>query len=762
MKNYDIINHVRGESIFIDDMIQPEGTLFAYVFTSSIAHGKILNLDLTEAKESEGVKKIFTHHDIPGQNQIGNIIQDETLLAEDEVEYIGEPIALVIADNYLNAKKAANKIKIDYEGLAIITEARDAARKGKLIVPPVIFSAGSTFDAFKKCDYVIEDRVDIGGQEHLYLETQACLAIPSEADRLKVFSSTQSPTAVQRVIARILGIPMNNIEVDVLRLGGGFGGKEDQATCWAALASLAAYKIKQSVKLVLTRHDDMFMTGKRHPYSADFKIGLNKELKILSYEVKYYQNAGAFADLSTAILERTLFHTTNSYFIPNVKAIGYSCKTNLPPNTAFRGFGGPQAMFTIEAAIHKVATAIGVAPYLIQENNLIKENDYFYYGQQAKNVNAVKCWQEAKSIYDIQECEKQIDKFNSQNKLYKKGLAVMPICFGISFTSSFLNQASALVHIYTDGSVSISTAAVEMGQGVNEKMREVASRTLGINSKRIKIESTNTTRVANTSPTAASSAADLNGNAVKIACENLLERIFNQVKNFYDIDSEASVKIDNEYLIADNTKLELTWDEIISNCYLNRISLSSQAYYATPDIFFDRKLNQGNPFAYHVYGIAIVTTTLDVLRGTYKFDSVKIIHDYGKSLNEKIDLGQIEGGLLQGIGWMTLEELIQNDDGKLISNSLSTYKIPDIQFIPADVKINCLTDSENSYGTFNSKAIGEPPLMYGIGAFFAIANAIKACDLSIPIIYHAPFTPEKVLLTLVKSNKKKQAQGNID
>ena len=748
MKNSDIISHVKGESIFVDDMVLPEGTLHAAVFTSSVAHAKILRLDITKALVHKGVRNIFIAKDIPGLNQIGNIIQDEALLAESEVEYIGEPIALVVADDSKSAREALKKIMIEYQELPVITDPREAAQKGRLIIPPVVFSCGNIHDAFSESKFIAEDHVEIGGQEHLYLETQSCIVIPTESNGLKVYSSTQSPTAVQRVIARVLGLSMNQVEVDVLRLGGGFGGKEDQATSWATLAALASFITKKPVKLVLSRHEDLFMTGKRHPYSADFKIGLDSNYKILAYEVRFYQNAGAFADLSTAILERTMFHTTNSYYIPNVHAIGYSCKTNLPPNTAFRGFGGPQGMFVIESAIHKAANQIGIPAYIIQEKNLIKEGEYFYYGQEAKKVNASKCWHQAKKLYSFENKIMEVEKFNAQKSIFKKGISMMPICFGISFTTSLLNQASALVHIYTDGSVSISTAAVEMGQGVNEKMKNIASKTLGININRIKIESTNTTRVANTSPTAASSAADLNGNAVFLACKNLMERISSHVISEYQLDDKSNFKVIDENIFINGKQFGLSWEELISNCYVNRISLSSQAYYATPNIYFDRKTNQGSPFAYHVYGTAIITVTIDTLRGTYEFDSVEILHDYGKSLDEKIDLGQIEGGLLQGLGWMTIEELIQDTSGKLVSNTLSTYKVPDIQFTPKKISVNFLEDSQNEYGPFNSKAIGEPPLMYSIGAYFAIANAVHSVNHNINMPYNAPFTPEKLLLTI--------------
>lgn len=753
MKNNDIIKHVKGESVFLDDFPAPEGTLFAAVFPSPIAHGKIKSLNFTEALSFEGVVAIFTSEDIPGVNQIGNIIADETLLAKDTVEYIGEPIAIIVAENKNIAKKAASMIKTEFEELPVITDPREAFAKGSLIVPPVTFNSGNVNVAFAECDIIVEDRVDVGGQEHLYLETQGSLAVPVEGGGIKIYSSTQGPTAVQRATSKVLGIPMHKIEVDVLRLGGGFGGKEDQATPWAAMAALAALKLNKPVKLILDRKDDLMMTGKRHPYSADFKIGLKNDGKILAYEVTFYQNAGACADLSTAILERTLFHTTNSYFIPNVKATGISCKTNLPPNTAFRGFGGPQGMFVMEAAIWKAAEKLNLQPYEIQEKNLLKEKDAFYYGQIAERANAAECWNEAKSLYTFEEKLAQVKEFNSNNRLYKKGVALMPICFGISFTSSFLNQASALVHIYTDGSVGISTAAVEMGQGVNEKIRTVAANVLSIDIDRIKIESTNTTRVANTSPTAASSAADLNGNAVLSACKSLVERLKNVAADILNESNTGSIEIKEEIIYHNGKATKITWNELINKAYFSRVSLTQQSYYATPDIFFDREKNKGRPFAYHVYGTAVCTATVDCLRGIYKIDSVEVVHDFGKSLHPQVDLGQVEGALVQGIGWLTVEDLSQNEKGILLSNSLSAYKIPDIYAAPEEIKVRFLENSGNSYGPFNSKAIGEPPFMYGIGAYFALVNAIKAFNNN-DFELKAPLTPERTLLSLMKNRER--------
>jgi len=621
-------------------------------------------------------------------------------------------------------------------------------------MPPRIFSFGNVEETWDKCDVVIEGRVESGGQEHLYLETQGSIAIPEEGGKIKLISATQSPTAVQRTAARILGVEMNNIEVDVLRLGGAFGGKEDQATHWAVMSALAAHKLGKPVKLVLNRMDDIRMTGKRHPYSSDYKIGLTSEGKILAFEATYFQNAGAFADLSPAILDRTLFHATNSYYIPNVKTTGISCKTNLPPNTAFRGFGGPQGKFVIEAAIYKAAEKMRLDASEIQKKNLFKNGNSFYYGQPVENSHAERCWIKAEEKYNVDHLKRDVKNFNKNNYQFKKGIALMPICFGISFTNALLNQASALVHIYTDGSIGVSTAAVEMGQGVNEKIKIAVSKTLSVSKERIRIETTNTTRVANTSATAASSGADLNGNAAVIASKNILDRLLKVAAEELKVSDINFLELKDEVIFNEGKKTTLVWDELIKLTYQKRISLSSQAFYATPDIHFDRETNKGRPFAYHVYGTGITIVTLDCLRGTYTIDSVKVIHDFGKSLDPVIDLGQAEGGIAQGIGWLTVEEVKHSDEGKLLSNSLSTYKIPDIYAAPKEIEVHFLENSENKYGPSNSKAIGEPPLMYGIGAYFAILNAMKAFRSEKEFEISAPITPEKVLMSLYNKIEK--------
>lgn len=746
MKNIDSSNHLRGQSIYLDDIPLLTGTLFAVAFDSPIAHGVITKLDLTEALDSEGVVRIFTAKDIPGENQIGGIIPDEPLIADHHVHFCGIPVALVVAESDELARMAVKKIKVEISPLPIITDPREAQQKGELIVQPRTFTLGNSADAFENCMHVFEGKADSNGQEHLYIETQGAYTVPMENGAIKIYSSTQGPTAVQRACAKVLGLPMHMLEVDVTRLGGGFGGKEDQANTWAALCAMATYHLKRPVKYSLHRMEDMRMTGKRHPYSSDYKIGLDKDLKIVAYEATFYQNAGAAADLSPAVMERTLFHCTNSYFVPNVKATAYSCRTNLPPNTAFRGFGGPQGMFVIESAIAHAADELGIHPSEIQKRNLIRTGDEYPYGQIAVS-EATECWEKAEKLFDFEKAKKDVAKFNSENHLYKKGIAVMPISFGISFTKTLMNQARSLVHVYTDGSVNISTGAVEMGQGVNTKILQVAAQVFSIDPDSIRVNSTNTFRIANTSPSAASATADLNGRATQIACEAILNRLKNVAAIELNVAAEK-ISLKDQCVLIDGIKSAMDWKQLVMAAFLRRVSLSEHGHYATPEIHFDPKKEKGHPFAYHVYGSAIVTATIDCLRGTYEFDSVNVVHDFGSSMNVIIDRGQVEGGIVQGIGWMTMEEVIFDKEGRLRSNALSTYKVPDVYSVPKEINLDFLQTSKDNLAIFRSKAVGEPPLMYGIGAFFALREAIKSFNPEVKTAFDSPMTPEKVLMAL--------------
>ncbi|WP_407277400.1 molybdopterin cofactor-binding domain-containing protein [Tenacibaculum maritimum] len=750
MKNIDSFTHVRGTSLFVDDLMLRQDALIGLCFDSPKAHGKIKNVNYTKAEALDGVVKIFTYKDILGENQIGGIIPDEPLWAEDEVHFWGQPIAFIVAESEAIAKQARALIEIDIEELPVITTAKEAKEKEHFINAPRSFKLGNSDKAFSDCEYVFEGETFSNGQEHLYLETQGCYAIPQENGTIKLISSTQGPTAVQKTAAKVLGIPMHKIEVDVIRLGGGFGGKEDQATPWAVMAAVAVQHLNRPIKYMLNRHDDLRMTGKRHPYTSFYKIGLTKDLKVKAFEVSFLQNSGAAADLSPAIAERTLFHATNSYFIPNVSSTVYSCKTNLPPNTAFRGFGGPQGMFVIESAIANAADKIGVSKIQIQEANLLSENDEFSYGQIATQVEAKNTWFTAKEKFNLEKLTQDVTAFNQKNKHYKKGISLMPITFGISFTNTPMNHARALVHIYQDGSVGISTGAVEMGQSVNTKMLQVAQSIMGISPNKIKLETTNTTRVANTSPTAASSTADLNGKAVEMACNALIERL-TQVAAQILSSKKETITFQNDAILVAGEKTTLSWEALIAEAMLQRVALSENAHYATPIIHFDKTKEKGHPFAYHVYGTAITCVTVDCLRGTYEVDAVKIVHDFGISMNLGIDIGQIEGALAQGIGWMTMEEIAYNKEGKLLSNALSTYKVPDIFSAPKTVEIIPVVTKGNDMAIQKSKAVGEPPLMYGIGTYFAIQQAVKAFNSKHTLKFHAPFTPEKVLMALYET-----------
>ncbi len=746
MTNLDSHSHVRGESVYLDDIPIVQGTLYACVFDSPIAHGKLKSVDTSRAQNSEGVIRTITAADLIGENQIGGIVPDEPLLAEAEVHFAGQPIVIVVAETEDLAHRAAKKITAEIDELPPITDPRVAAANGDLIVPPKQFIMGDVEVAFADCEHVFEGRAEINGQEHLYIETQGAYAVPTENGGLRVYSSTQGPTAVQRTVCRVTGLAMHQVEVDVQRLGGGFGGKEDQANAWAGICAVAAQLTKRPVKYALHRMEDMRMTGKRHPYSADYKIGLDRDLKIVAYQAVFYQNAGAACDLSPPVLERTLFHCTNSYFIPNVTATAFCCRTNLPPNTAFRGFGGPQGMFVIESAIAHAAEQLGVSAADIQRKNLIDDGDEFPYGQKAES-DAITSWTQADEAYRFAELQKEAEEFNASQKYLRKGIAMMPVCFGISFTKTPMNQARSLVHVYTDGSVAVSTGAVEMGQGVNTKMAQVAARMFGLPIEKVKVHTTNTLRIANTSPTAASAAADLNGKATQMACEAIRGRLLDIATTLVEAETAADLSLSDGFVYRNGEKTSLDWQTLALEAHLQRVSLSEHSHYATPGISFDWGTAKGHPFAYHVFGTAIVGVTVDCLRGRYEVDYVKCCHDFGTSMNTAVDLGQVEGGIVQGLGWMMMEELVYDADGRLRSNALSTYKVPDIYSVPKDISVVALETDRENLAIFNSKAVGEPPLMYGIGAYFAFRNAVRAFSECSPP-FEAPFTPEKVLMNL--------------
>ena len=750
MKHCDSVLHVAGQSDYVDDVPSPVGMLHGAFFGSPVAHGLIESLDTSKAKETPGVVAVLTYDDIPGDGMIGAIVADEPLLAYRETCFHGQPIVLVIAETVEAARDGVKACQIEIEALPPITCPREAFEKDRIHQELRTFEKGSVDEAWEKCERIVSGSVDLGGQEHLYLETNRARAIPKEDDQILLYSSTQSPSNVQKEVASVLGLPMHKIEVDVKRLGGGFGGKEDQATHWACHAAFACHLLKRPVQIVLSRVDDMRMTGKRHPYKQDYKIGLDAAGNILAYDVFHYQNSGAFMDLSNPVLERTCLHSTNAYAIPNVRISAVPCRTNLPSNTAFRGFGGPQGMFALEAAIDAAAKRIGMPAWKIQEKNLAGKGYVFHYGQELEDNRLKRTWDEAVQTFDVAGAEERIEQFNAKSRFLKKGFALMPVCFGISFTKTFLNQGSSLVHVYTDGSVAVSTGGIEMGQGVSSNMIEICSRTFGIPTSLIKSNSSNTSRIANISPSAASATTDLNGNATLIACRKILDGMKRVAAKELDCDP-SSISIEAANTLKDGVETGLGWKELVTKTYLSRIPLMAHGFYTPPNIEFDGVKGHGRPFHYYTYGACYIEATVDCLRGVYEIDAARLTHDLGRGIIPSVDLGQVEGGLAQGIGWVTLEELKFSDDGRLLSNALSNYKCPDGDFLPDDMDTRFLENADNPGGPLGSKAVGEPPFMYGIGAFFAIRNAIHAFS-PVPIEETTcPLTPEQALNLLYPS-----------
>lgn len=757
MRHCDSELHVTGRSEYTDDVSPPDGLLHGVLFGSPIAHGQIRNLDTSAAQAMKGVRGVFTYDDIPGEKIIGVVVQDEPLFAFEEVMYIGHPLALIVADSVENARKALKGCTVEIDPLPVTVCPREAYEAGDVLQEVRIFEKGDVESVWDQCDFIVEGKVDLAGQDHLYLETNRARAVPVEDGQIKVFSSTQSPTAAQKWVAAVLGVPMHKVEVDVKRLGGGFGGKEDQATHWACMSAMAAVALNRPVQIVLNRVEDMVMTGKRHPYKQDFKMGLSKDGKILAFDVAHFQNSGAYVDLSPPVLERTVLHATNGYAIPHVKILAAACRTHLPPNTAYRGFGGPQGMFPLEAAIYKAAMVMEVTPEWIQGKNLISDGYKFHYGQILSECRMQRTWDEANEAFDFSAVRKRVDDYNQSHRGSKKGYAAMPVCFGISFTKTFLNQGSSLVHVYTDGSVSVTTGGIEMGQGVSSNMIAIVARTFGISHDLVRCNSTNTSRIANISPSAASATSDLNGNATINACNEILSGMKEVAAQELSANPN-DIFIKEGVVHLNESPSDLVWEQLVFKTYFSRVQLMAHGFYTPPGLHYDYTKENNHPFHYYTYGTCLIETTVDCLRGNYTIDSAKLVHDLGRGIIRSVDLGQVEGGMTQGIGWVTLEDLAYNDDGRLLSHALSTYKAPDGDFMPDDIEVKFLTNADNPGGPLGSKAVGEPPFMYGIGAYFAIQRAIDAFRLKIPDEVVSPMTPERVLLSLYDADSVKTAQ----
>ena len=756
--------HVTGEAIYIDDMQVSDQLLHGKVMYSPHAHAKVVSYDLGKAQDIEGVRAILTYKDIPGPNQMGPVIHDEVVLAEDEVIFIGQAIFLIAADNEEIAEAAARTISIEYEILPHVVTIEDAMESGRLVQPQRKIENGDVDNAKRDAVNTLKGELKIGAQEQWYLETQVALARPGEGDELKVYSSTQHPSETQALIAEVLHIPKMEVEVEIRRMGGAFGGKETQANHTAIWASLLARATGKPVKICLNRDDDQIMTGKRHRFLLKYEAGYSDDGIISYMDVEQNTDAGSSTDLTMAILERAMMHADNTYYVPNIRIIGNAWFTNLPSNTAFRGFGGPQGMIVIEEIIDRIARILGKDAKQIRKLNFygIEDRNETPYGQIVENTLVHTLCDQLERTSEYEKRREEIDAFNSGSEFIKRGMAMTPVKFGISFTTSFLNQAGALVHIYKDGTVLVNHGGTEMGQGLHTKMKMVAASELGLDSNKVKVNATSTAKVPNTSATAASSGADLNGMAVKNAIDKLKVRIatsiceeFNKAEGCESKPESIEFR-DGQILDIENTERKIDFEEAIMKVYLNQVSLSATGYYRTPDIHFNRETGKGHPYFYYAYSMAVTEVEVDMLTGYYTNLRTDILHDVGNSLNTRLDIGQIEGGYVQGVGWCTTEECKWDDKGNLLNHSPDTYKIPNIQDIPKDFRVSLLEGHPNGAKTIRrSKAVGEPPLMAAFSCWFAIKDAVSAIgNHTLEPDFSLPATNEVILLSAEKIRSK--------
>lgn len=757
------IKHVTGESIYINDMPVSDQLLYGKVVFSKHAHAEILKLDISEALKVIGVHAILTAKDIPGTNQMGPIIHDEPCLAEGEVIFIGQAIAVIAAKTEAAAHEAEKLIRIDYNPLEATLDIETAIQKNQILAERFI-SRGNADAALKNSLHVLKGELRTGAQEHWYLETQTALAIPGEGKEMLLYSSTQNPTETQAIVAKVLGTNRNDVEVEVKRMGGAFGGKETQGNHVAAWAALLANATKRPVKIHLFRDDDQIMTGKRHRFLSRYEIGFDAIGRILAYKIELNADAGSSTDLSRAILERAMLHSDNAYFIPDVSITGKAWKTNLPSNTAFRGFGGPQGMAVIENAIDRIARMLHKDPVLIRYLNFYQHEDKNLtpYGAKVENNRLSLLYDKLIISSEYFERRQEIDLFNNKNEFYKKGLALTPVKFGISFTTAFLNQAGALVNIYTDGTVLVNHGGTEMGQGLHTKILQIASAELGINADKIKVCATNTSKVPNTSPTAASASTDLNGMAVKNAIDTLKARLAGvtmiEFEKLYPGDKTQveNIIIENNFIFdMANPERKIAFEQIVKTAHQQQVSLSSTGYYKTPGVHFDRATGQGSPFYYYAFGMAVSEVMIDVLTGRHILLRSDILHDVGDSINPEIDKGQIEGGFIQGVGWVTTEEMKWDKSGNQLTHSPDTYKIPTVNDIPKVFRVQILGNTPNSGTIRRSKAVGEPPLMLAFSVWLAIKDAISAVgNHTLEPDFELPATYEVILLSAEKLKKK--------
>ena len=737
--------HVSGAAAYIDDIREPQGTLHLAPGLSPATRGRIKTLDLTKVRAAPGVVAVLTAADVPGHNNTSHAFNDDPLIADGVVVFRGQVIFVVVARTRDEARRAARLAQVEIEEETPILTIEDALEADAKVLADYDFRVGDPAQAIAQAPNQLAGMLRIGGQEHFYLEGQAAFAMPGEAGEMLVHSSTQDPTLMQSVVAGVLGMPNAFVTVETRRMGGGFGGKESQASQTGALAALAAHVTGQPCKFRLDRDDDFIITGKRHDFRADWRVGFDAAGRIAGYDVALNARCGCSVDLSPGVVDRAMFHAANAYHLPTANVLGRRLFTNTVSNTAFRGFGGPQGMMAIERAMDAVAHATGLDPLDVRKANLYRPGaDVTPYGQTVDDPDVLAgLIDKLEASSDYRARRAQIAAWNMANPIIKRGLALTPLQFGISFTLIHMNQAGALVHVYEDGSVHLNHGGTEMGQGLFTKVAQVVAEEFGIPLDWVRITATNTAKVPNASPTAASAGSDLNGMAAQAAAREIKSRMIACAAEHYHVPADQIRLREGMAIIGNDT---IPFPQLAKLCRQNRVQLSHAGFYKTPEIHWDRAARRGNPFLYFAYGAACAEVAIDILTGENKVTRVDILHDAGRSLNPALDIGQIEGGFVQGMGWLTTEELVFDGKGRLATHAPSTYKIPVASDVPADFRVALLDEPNRAATIYRSKAVGEPPLMLAISVYSAMLDALHSIAPGKEVSLDAPATPERILM----------------
>jgi xanthine dehydrogenase large subunit len=740
--------HVTGTATYIDDIPEIKGTLHAAPILSNVAHGKLNGVDASAALAMPGVRAVVLARDIPGDPILATFVHDEPIFAKDEVNYVGQVIGLVVADTVMEARRAARKVQLSIDPLPAVLTPREAHTQQRHLLSPVTVRRGDADAALAASRHRLQGQFDVGGQEHFYLEGQVAYAIPKEQGGWHIHSSTQHPGEVQHWVAHALGIDANAVTVECRRMGGGFGGKETQAGHLAVWSALAALKCGRPVKMRLDRDDDFLVTGKRHPFAYDWEAGFDGTGLLTALKVKMYVNCGFSADLSGPVADRAIFHTDNAYFLSDVEIVSYRCRTNIQSHTAFRGFGGPQGVILIEAILGNIARVLGLDALDVRKRNFygVDDRNTTHYRMKVEDniLHPLVARLESDSRY--RERRSEIAEWNAASPVIKRGIAITPVKFGISFTATLFNQAGALVHVYTDGSVQVNHGGTEMGQGLNTKIAQIVADELGVPFERVRSTAADTSKVPNASATAASSGTDLNGRAAQYAARNVRDNLAAFVAGL-DGCGAGAVTFEGGRVISPATTR--SFEDVVAAAYANRIQLWSHGFYRTPKIHYDKVTLTGRPFYYFAYGAACSEVAIDTLTGESRVLKVDILHDVGHSVNPAIDIGQIEGGFIQGMGWLTTEQLVWNDKGLLTTHAPSTYKIPATGDVPAHFDVQLWPEANREDNVGGSKAVGEPPFMLAISVWEAIRDAVaQARGDGAVVQMDAPATAENVLKSL--------------